>query len=226
MRLRLLGALLLSGAMAFVVLAQQPRPGGMGAGMMANPGMLLANKTVQEDLKLTEDQISKVKELGERRMEAFKGFKEMSKEERQDAMKKMNEDTEKVVKELKPEQTARLKQIQLQQVGVILFTNEDMAKNLGLADEAKKITLSDDQKEKLKDITDQAAKDGMELFKSAGGFSPDTMKKVQALRKEAAEKSLNVLSSEQKKTWTEMTGKTLEIQFDFPGGPRKKNPDK
>ena len=217
MRLRLLGALLLSGAITVVVLAQQPRGGGMGAGMTANPGMLLANKTVQEDLKLTEDQIAKVKDLGQKRGEAFKGFKEMSKEERQDAMKKINEETEKVVKELKPEQTARLKQIQLQQVGVIVFTSEDLAKNLGLADEAKKITLSADQKEKLKEITDQAAKDGMEMFKS-GGFGPDTMKKVQALRKETAEKSVNVLTGEQKKTWTEMTGKPLEIQFQFGGG--------
>ena len=217
MRLRLFGALLLSGAITVVVLAQQPRGGGMGAGMMANPGMLLANKTVQEDLKLTEDQIAKVKDLGQKRGEAYNGFKEMSKEERQDAMKKINEETERVVKELKPEQTARLKQIQLQQVGVIVFTSEDLAKNLGLADEAKKITLSADQKEKLKEITDQAAKDGMEMFKS-GGFGPDTMKKVQALRKETAEKSVNVLTGEQKKTWTEMTGKPLEIQFQFGGG--------
>jgi hypothetical protein len=219
MRLRLFGALLLSGGIAMVVLAQQPRGGGMGAGMMANPGTLLANKTVQEDLKLSEDLIAKVKDLGQKRGEAFKGFKDMSKEERQDAMKKINEETERVVKELKPEQTARLKQIQLQQVGVVIFTNEDMAKNLGLADEAKKITLSDDQKEKLKEVTDQAAKDGMELFKS-GGFGPDTMKKVQALRKEASEKSLNLLTSEQKKTWTELTGKPLEIRFEFPGGGR------
>src|SRR5262249_12325091 len=142
MRLRLFGALLLSGAIAAVVLAQQPRGGGMMGAMNANPGTLLANKTVQDDLKLSEDQIAKVKDLGQKRGEAFKNFKDMSKEERQDAMKKMTEETEKVVKELKPEQAARLKQIQLQQVGVAVFANEDLAKNLGLADEAKKITLT------------------------------------------------------------------------------------
>src|SRR4029077_20062920 len=128
---------------------------------------------------------------------------------------------------LKPEQAARLKQIQLQQVGVAVFTSEELAKGLGLAYEGKKITLTDDQKEKLKEIADQTMKDGMEMFKSGGGFGPDTMKKVQALRKEASDKSVNLLTSEQKKTWTEMTGKPLDIPFELPGGGfKKKNPDK
>src|SRR5262249_49715554 len=204
----------LSGAIAAVVLAQQPRGGGMMGAMNANAGTLLANKTVQEELKMSEDQLAKVKDLGQKRQDMFKGFKDMSKEERQDAMKKMTEETEKIVKELKPEQTARLRQIQLQQVGVAVFVNEDISEELGLVDEGKKITLTDDQKEKIKEIGDQAMKDGMEMFKSGGGFGPDTMKKMQALQKEAKEKSANVLTSEQKKTWTEMTGKPLDIQFE------------
>ncbi|HEV3143775.1 MAG TPA: hypothetical protein VGZ47_07835, partial [Gemmataceae bacterium] len=101
-----------------------------------------------------------------------------------------------------------------------VFTSEDLAKNLGLVDEAKKITLTDDQKEKLKEIGEQARSEIGEMFKG-GNFD---MKKMQAIQKETKEKQVNVLTSEQKKTWTEMTGKPLEIQFDFGGFGKKKNP--
>ncbi|HEV3146930.1 MAG TPA: hypothetical protein VGZ47_23785, partial [Gemmataceae bacterium] len=104
MRLRLGGAVLLCAAIAAVVLAQQPRGGGGMGAFTANAGVLLANKSVQEELKLTEDQIAKVKDFGEKQAEMRKGMKDLSKEERQDAMKKMGEETEKVVKTLKPEQ--------------------------------------------------------------------------------------------------------------------------
>jgi Spy/CpxP family protein refolding chaperone len=218
MRYRLCGALALSIAIGLIALAQQPRPGGMFKGGMTQ-GMLLNNKVVQEELKLTEDQVAKIGEMQKKQMEAFKNFKDMSDDERKDTFKKMGEETDKIVKDLKPEQTARLKQIQLQQVGPNVFANADMAKGVGLTDdEVKKFNLTDDQKEKFKDLAEAQGKDMKDLPK---GFDPDTQKKRQALRTEYQEKALGVLTSEQKKVWTEMTGKPVDISSGFNFGKNK-----
>jgi hypothetical protein len=221
MRYRLGGALLLTVAIGLIAFAQQPRPGGMMKGFGA--GMLLNNKQVQEELKLSEEQVSKISELQKKQGEAFKGFKDMSDDEKKDVFKKLGEETDKIVKDLKPEQSARLKQIQLQQMGPVVFTNADMQKAIGLTDdEAKKITLSDDQKEKFKELGDKQRQDMQELK----GFDPDTQKKRQALQKEYKEKAVEVLNSDQKKAWTEMIGKPIEIQFTNPFGGKGKPKDK
>jgi len=217
MRYRLCGALALSIAIGLIALAQQPRPGMFKGGM--TQGMLLNNKVVQEELKLTEDQVAKIGEMQKKQFEAFKNFKDMSDEERKDTFKKMGEETDKLVKELKPEQTARLKQIQLQQSGPSVFANADMAKNVGLTeDEVKKFNLTDEQKDKFKDLAEARGKDMKDLPK---GFDPDTQKKRQALNKEYQEKAVEVLTADQKKVWTEMTGKPIDISSGFNFG--KKN---
>jgi len=220
MRYRLCGALALSIAIGLIALAQQPRPGGMFKGGMTQ-GMLLNNKVVQEELKLTEDQVAKIGEMQKKQFEAFKNFKDMSDEERKDTFKKMGEETDKLVKELKPEQSARLKQLQLQQVGPSVFANADMAKNVGLTDdEVKKFNLTDAQKDKFKDLAEAQGKDMKDLPK---GFDPDTQKKRQALRQEYQEKAVNLLTSEQKKAWTDMTGKPVDISSGFNFGKKKDN---
>jgi hypothetical protein len=230
MRMRLFGALMLTAGITAVVLAQQPRGGGFGGGGgNASPARMLGNKTVQEELKLTDDQVAAVKGMTEKitemTKEIFAKGKDMSKEEKTEAFKKIGEDsakeTEKVTKDLKPEQTARLKQLQLQVAGVsVLAMPEDAVKRLGLADEVKKITLTDDQKGKFKETADARSNDAKEIK----GFDADSQKKREALNKEYAEKFAGILTDEQKKTWTEMTGKAVEIKFDNPFGKGKGKP--
>ncbi|HLW68907.1 MAG TPA: hypothetical protein VKS79_26585 [Gemmataceae bacterium] len=226
MRLRLFGALLLSGGIAMVVLAQQPRfGGGMGGGAFnAAPARMLGSKTVQEELKLSDDQIAQVKAVNEKTMEMFKDIpKDGTKEEKMEAFKKIGEksaeEAEKLVKSLKPEQVTRLKELQLQVVGPALFTmDENAQKMLGLTEQAKKITLSDSQKEKFTETREAMGKE-MQEFK---GFDPDTKKKRDVIANEYKSKFVDILTPEQKKTWTEMIGKPVDIKFENPFGKRNK----
>ncbi len=119
----------------------------------------------------------------------------------------------------------RLKEITLQQEGARAFNDPEAQKALN---------LTDDQKEKIKTINEDAAKEMGDLFPprgrrggGGGGAPPDPgafkerMTKMAAMRKETLDKVTSVLTDDQKKTWKDMTGAHFEVKFEFPpGGPR------
>ena len=179
---------------------------------------------MQEELKLTEDQIKKVQEFSTKVRAEFprpQPGEQPDREKMQEAMKKVQEMTATFNKEtLTPDQAKRYKEIQLQVNGVLgAFNNEETAKALKVTDE---------QKEKVKEIGAAMMKD-MQEMRQAGGFDAA---KATALRKEAGDKAMEVLTSEQKKTWEEMTGKPFDYKPDQggfgggKGGKKKPNPDK
>jgi len=204
--------------------------GGFGGG--GGPGFLLMNPGVQKELKLSEDQVKKITETNEsirdKHRDEFEALGKLEGDERrekgEELRKKMTDETNKALAEiLKPEQNKRLKEITLQQEGARAFNEADVQKALNLTDE---------QKEKIKTINEDAAKDFRELFPrgrrgGGGGGPPDQgafkerMTKMATMRKENLDKVLSVLNDDQKKTWKEITGAPFEVRFEFgPGGPR------
>src|SRR5205823_276295 len=100
-------------------------------------------------------------------------------------------------KVLKPDQMKRFHELQYQQQGVLAAANN---KEL-----AGKLKLTDEQVSKVQKINEEYMADMREL-RQGGGGPPDqeTLKKMQAARKEAMTKATAVLTDEQKKTWEEM----------------------
>jgi len=187
------------------VVAQGPR-----GGFRPSPLMLLGQKSVQEELKLSPDQVQKVQAAVEKQMESFQGFRDLSDEERGKKMQEMAKENEKFVADnLKPDQAKRLQQIALQQQGGRALSDEKVAKELN---------LTDDQKGKIKDILEDTGNQVRELFQS--GFSEETRTKVRELNNAATEKTLGLLTADQKTKWKEMTGEPFkgEIRFGPPGG--------
>jgi len=204
-----------------------------------SPGALAANPAVQKELKMDDDQVKAVKEKvpavglggGFRKkgditpeqqeritkfMEKLGQLKDVPEDKLEGKMREVfKEEIEGPAKEvekiLKPEQFTRLKQIARQQGGPSAYLSPDNAKDLG---------LTDDQKKKLKDITDELQKDTMALFQ--GGFSAETREKMQMLNKEATEKAAGVLTDEQKTKWKELTGEPFSVPL---GGGRQKRDD-
>jgi Spy/CpxP family protein refolding chaperone len=204
--------------------------GGFGRGF-GGPGFLLQNPSVQKELKLSDDQIKKITETTEsirdKHRDEFEALGKLEGDEQrekgQELRKKMTDETQKAMAEiLKPEQNKRLKEITLQQEGARAFNDAEVQKALNLTDE---------QKEKIKTINEDAAKEMAELFprgrRGGGGGPPDAgafkerMTKMATMRKETLDKVTSVLTDDQKKTWKEMTGAPFEVRFEFPpGGPR------
>jgi hypothetical protein len=192
-------------------------PGGFGgAGLLLNPG-------VQKELKLTDEQIEKAKTVSKEVFGKFKDdfvkLKDATPEERrekgQELMKKMAAESQKALDGvLKPEQSKRLKQIEMQMRG------------LADADAQKALNLSDEQKTKLKQINEDIAKERREIIKTAKDNPKEAQEKLAKLRDTTREKQMKLLSSEQQKQWKDLTGEPFELKFErptpkqlaFPGG--------
>jgi hypothetical protein len=188
-----------------------------GFGMMGGGGvaMLIGNESVQKELKLDDSQVAKAKEVADKNREKMTAAREelqgLDQDERRTKMtalnKEINESTLKAVGEfLKPEQVTRLKQVSYQTMGAMAFADPEIA---------KKLNITDAQKDEIKTINDEANEARREL---AQGFQDDregTMKKMTELRKETVGKIVAKLNDEQKKTWKEMIGDPFEVKFNF-----------
>lgn len=194
--------------------AQQPRRGG-GPGFGPNPMMLLGQESVQKDLKLTEDQTTKIKDHQQKSFGAFAGLRDLSPEERQKKMQEINQENDKFLAEvLKPEQKKRLDQIVLQQRGGDALTDPKIQESL---------KVTDDQKEKIKAIGEDFRKtmaDFRQQNQGGGGDFQAMFQKMQEMRKANSEKLLKLLTTDQQAKWKELTGETFtgKIEFRRPGG--------
>jgi hypothetical protein len=200
--------------MASPALGQQRQRGGRGAGGgQMGPSQLLTQKSVQEELKLSEDQIKEITAFNQKQAEARRGLRDLDQEERQKKTREMNQEAQKTMaKILKPEQSKRLQQISLQVQGSRAFSNATVAKELN---------LTDDQKKQLQEIQRETMEKTRDLFQGGGGDRQEMAKKMQELQKDATTKAMKVLSSEQKTKWKEMTGEPFKGQITF-GQPRRR----
>jgi hypothetical protein len=182
----------------------------MGGGMPA--WRLITQKSVQEELKLNEEQIKKAnalsEQLGEKQRELFESLQDLEPPERGKKIQEWNQANDKAVAEiLKPDQMKRVKQISRQLAGVQAFTSPEVA---------SEIKLTDEQKEKIKEIQQQMFEQRREIFEN----TPDRAeagKKMQELNKTAAEKVVGQLNAEQKTKWKELTGKPFTGEVNFFG---------
>jgi hypothetical protein len=199
-----------------------------GGGQFQTPGYtLLTNKSVQEELKLSDEQKEKIKGIvdGIRADTKGKGGfgefkKDMSKEEMTKLFEKMAEQAKetntKAMKQLLPllkeEQVKRFKEIERQQMRTAIFTDADFAKEVG---------ITDDQKEKIKGIVDEIGKDSREIQTAVRNKEldlKDGQKKIDAIRKDGLDRIMEVMKDEQKAKYKALMGETFEVKFDFGGG--------
>ncbi|RMG27085.1 MAG: hypothetical protein D6724_00465 [Armatimonadetes bacterium] len=185
------------------------RQGGMMMGRMAGP-MILMNPQVQAELKLTEDQVAKLREAlrpaggpggpgGAGGRGGFGGGADPQ------AREQMRLEQEKKIKEiLSAEQYKRYQEISLQLEGPAALARKEIADKVG---------LSDSQREKIQAILEEQRATMRDMFQGgAGGDRQAMMEEMQKLRKATDEKILGVLTAEQKKTWEGMLGKPFQLQ--------------
>ncbi|MBN9118975.1 MAG: Spy/CpxP family protein refolding chaperone [Planctomycetes bacterium] len=241
-------ALLAAGIVAMVG-AQPPRQFGGGGGDIS--GLVLNNTALQEELKITDAQKEKFKPLVEKQTDLAKrgrdlfakGFKDFDKEKAADLRKegeKLSEDVKKALDaELTADQKKRLKQIGVQMLGMGVFADPEGKNAFGqpygdaqkatMKEVADALKLTDSQKSKIKDITEEYSKDRAAIRKDVfgdtkgkGAFDPEKQKDFQSktskLSAETMSKIADVLDDTQKKTWKELTGDAFDTSKLFQGG--------
>jgi hypothetical protein len=215
---RLAKTALTLGALALIAgpaLAQ--RPGGFGGGM-GGGAMLLTNKSVQEELKADSAQVEKLNALAaETRDKMQQKMQSLSQEERggekgQAARREVTDEMRKSLANiLKADQVKRFDQVELQVRGAQAF---------GDAKVQEKLKLTQDQKDKVKSINDDAGAQRRELFQGFQNDREGTLKKMNDLNKATLSKVTAVLNDEQKSSWKELIGSPFDYK---PEAPRPRN---
>jgi hypothetical protein len=236
MRSKMFLALLLTCGMLAIVKAQFANDRLMAAAS-GNVAVLLSNKAIQEELKMTKEEVRKVRDWTKdfrdkaNQIKRDKGFDIAKNADVIRIPLPSPEDVEKLAaadaeikkvsyKELsdilKKTQIERLKQIDLQNMGIGAFTDDEVASALKLTDKQKTSMkgFSDDRKKANNDIMNEGRSGGNFLEKAQ-----ESQKKIQRVRKEYYDKAVAILTDEQKKNWKEMTGEPFDLEkllFQFP----------
>jgi serine/threonine protein kinase len=174
---------------------------------------LLGKRDVQNDLGLSEEQASEVRNLTRDRFRkppppGFVHFGQLNTEEKRQKLREMTRSAEEKLAFLKPEQMKRLKQIALQHRGVQGLTDPEVARQLGLT------------KKQLEDIREESHK-ALPGPPCDDGPPPDKAPKPKEAAPFADQRWLNVLDARQRALWKEMIGVEFKGQI-WPafGGPR------
>jgi hypothetical protein len=181
---------------------------------------------VRSELKVTDDQNSKIREAGEEVRTGlqppdvdFGSLRDASDEERQAARTKMQEYMAKVDKEMRAKlagildetQMKRLQGLWAQRAGAVeALNNEEIAKDLKLTDE-QKTTLKTQQDEQRAQRFGGGRGRG-EGGGGGGGGAEGFRERMEQARKASDEKALAVLTDEQKAQFDTIKG----AKFDFP----------
>jgi Spy/CpxP family protein refolding chaperone len=216
----LMMVLVVGAAFACAVQAQEREGSRRGPGRGFSRGSLvglLQLEQVQKEMKLSEEQTAKVKEvvekLGAEMREQYTALREIEdRQERREKTTALSDEFDGKVREqlrdvVPREQMMRLYQIRMQVRPVV----ESLANGYV----AGRLELTDQQKEKLAEIEKDSQAKQSELYGKMRDATDDqrseVFQKLREIRDEADEKALGVLTDEQKKSFEEMKGEKIEL---------------
>jgi len=197
------------GSQGFAQQREGGRRGGQGFG---GGNSLLLVKSVQDDLRLTDDQIARATKVIEEQRGSFRDLQNLSQEERIAKLRERGEATQKALGEiLTADQQKRLKQIGLQMRGTEALGDEETATALN---------LSADQKDKIRTIRDEARAAMRAQFENRGqgGDREEQRKKFEEQRTATQQKLTAVLTAEQQATWKSLQGEPFKGELPRFGG--------
>ena len=171
--------------------------------------LLLRQKSVQKELKLDEDTVKKIMEFTNKEADEYgKALKDLKGKERAAKFEELEKANKKFLEDnLSADQRKRLEQVTLQVTGLY---------QLGRADVAKLLNLTEEQQTKFEDMQKEARKALEEIITSTERAGKN--EKLAKLREETNKKILAALTDEQKAKVKEIVGEPFkgEIVFEEP----------
>src|SRR5262249_50967694 len=167
--------------------------------------ILLRQKSVQDELKLGEADVKKIREFTDKEYDEMEKAMKLGKEERRKKFKELGEKNKKFLKEnLKPEQIKRLNQITMQCTALMQLRRPSVIKALKLTrEQRRKINkLRREAREKLSTFLDEKDREGLS-------------EKFKKLREETKKKVLAILTAKQKEKIREMVGEEFKGPIKF-----------
>ncbi len=177
-------------------------------------GKLLVKKEVQDELKLSNEQLQKtgqvLRNIGDKYKDSFAELAKVPRTERlakyNQLIDEMNAETFKGLKDiLDAKQMERLRQLDRRSQGLRVIHDPEVLKELKLTNE---------QQTKLAEISEAASKEIGDILRANAGDRAEGAKKVAAAQKRILAEILDMFTEEQKQTWKKLTG---ELPIDKPG---------
>jgi uncharacterized protein YaaQ len=118
---------------------------------------------------------------------------------------------------LNDKQMKRFRQIELQVRGTQVFVKDEQLR--------KDLKITESQTKSIEEILDESRKEIADLMKDGGFFKKGNNEKIQGINKEAKEKVMNVLTSDQKKSYKQIVGEEFKFEERKGFGGKKDNKD-
>lgn len=162
---------------------------------------IMARDDVQKELKLTEDQISKINDIiSDVVKDGPNGSKVMMLQPGQD----IDGMDEQVAKLLNDKQRKRMKEVWLQITGGRAFIKDDIAKEVGLTKEQRS-KITELQQEMMTQMREMAHQPGEAM-------NEERLAEIKKMQKDLESKIEKLLTKEQQTTWTTMKGAKFEMK--------------
>ena len=158
--------------------------------------MLLRQKSVREELKLTDDEARKIDDFTHRQHRKALQADKRDKAERERAYEQLRQENERFLDQtLEPQERKRLQEITLQMAGLLWVTNPDIA---------SKLNLTDEQKQRAKLLQREARREAEELIHTHTGSA--RQEKFRELRETSRKRLMELLTDDQEVIWKQLTG--------------------
>ena len=158
--------------------------------------MLLRQKSVQEALKLTDEETRKIHEFAREQWEKARKADELSPEGRREKFTEMTRENERFIKEnLKPAQCKRLDEITLQVAGLLWVTRPEIA---------SKLELTEDQKARAHNLQQEAREEMREYIHTSS--KENRKEKLRELNETSHKRLWDLLTDEQEAKWRDLAG--------------------
>lgn len=175
--------------------------------------ILLRQASVQEELKLTKEQVDKIEKFGDEQWKKAQDVHKLDAAKAKPEWDKMHAENQKFLADtLKPEQAKRLDQIGMHVAGLLWVMDPTVSSALG---------LTSDQKKKIEELHKAAHKDTEDAVHMTDKAARAT--KLEELRKAHHKELIAVLTDAQKTKWKELAGDPFKgkIVFVHPGDEKK-----
>lgn len=167
--------------------------------------LLLLQPSVQQELKLTMQETTKIDEFAGKQWTKAQEYHKLPEAQRKTKFEELGKaNKEFIASTLKPQQEKRLMQIAMQEGGLLFVLDPKISEDLGISPQ-EKMKLNELQKTAEKQVEDTLHSTSVE------GLS----EKLEKLRAEHNKQLMSVLSDQQKAKWKEMTGEPFHGKLVF-----------
>lgn len=167
--------------------------------------VLLRQESVQQELRLNAAETQKIHDFVSVQWKKAQAINDLSPDQRNPKFQELERENQRFLDQtLQPAQRKRLRQIALQAAGLLCVTRPDVATELNLTEE---------QKQKARQLQQLARKEIQELLDSPS--REGRKEKLQELRMTSRNRLMELLTDQQEVKWKEMTGPRFEGRFKF-----------